>query len=96
MNRRHWSIAAAAAMMSFALQSGIAWGAMPAGKKISGEITAPTSPTQVEVAHQIYKIKAGSQAAQAIAHFHSGDIVDLTLDLQTSSAVVSIVKHAGS
>jgi hypothetical protein len=96
MKRRYWSIAAAAAMMSFTLQSGIAWGVIPAGKRITGEVTAPPSATQIEVAHQIYKIKAGSQAAQAIAQFHSGQIVDLSLDLQTSSAVVSIVKHAGT
>ena len=94
MNRRYWSIAAVAAM-SFTLQSGITWGVIPTGKRITGEITAPPSATQVEVAHQTYKIKAASQAAQAIAQFHSGQIVDLTLDLQTSSAVVSIAKHAG-
>jgi hypothetical protein len=95
MKRTYRSIAAAAAMMSFALQSGITWGAIPAGKKITGEITAPPSATQIEVAHQVYKIKAASPAAQAIAQFHSGQIVDLTLDLQTSSAVVSINKHVG-
>jgi hypothetical protein len=96
MKRRYRLITAAAAMVSFALQSGIAWGVVPAGKKITGEITAPTGTTQIEVGHQVYKIKPGSQAAQAIAHLHSGDVVDLKLDLQTSSTVVSIVRHTGT
>jgi hypothetical protein len=97
MSRKHWSMAAAAAMvMSFALQSGIAWAIVPAGKKVTGEITSPPTATQIEVEHQLYKIQPESQAAQSIAQFHSGQIVDVALDVATSTMVVSINKHAGT
>jgi hypothetical protein len=97
MNQRYRSIAAAAAMtLALAMPAGIAWSIIPSGKRITGEITAPPNSSQIEVEHQLYKIKADSQAAQSVGEFHSGQIVDVILDRETSSKVVAINKHPGT
>lgn len=79
--------------------SGSAFATRPVGAKVSGEITAPSTGMQIEVAHTPYPIKPGSAAETQVHSFYSGQQVDVEFDSRAvteKSQVVAITKHKES
>jgi hypothetical protein len=96
---KHAKLALVSAVFAVALglQTGTGWATQALGALITGEITASPSPTQIEIAHRVYHIKAHSPAAAAARSFYLGQVVDVTLDKPAINAqpeVVSVAPHA--
>ena len=90
-------IAATAAVM-LCLQSASVWATRAVGATVTGQITASPSPTQVEIAHHVYRIQPNSPAATTARSFFLGQTVDAMLSTPGVNAepeVVSLVLHPG-
>ncbi len=75
------------------------WATRIVAGSVTGEVTATPTAHEIEVAHRLYLIKAGTPAAQQSSKFQTGDNVDLVLDAPAASAnaeVIAISAHSGS
>jgi hypothetical protein len=93
------SLIAATAAFALCLQTGAAWAIRPVGATVTGQITASPSPTQIEIAHHLYRIEANSPAAKAARSFFLGQTVDAVLSnpgTNSAAQVVSLVLHQGA
>lgn len=93
------SLIAATAAVMLCLQSASVWAIRALGVTVTGQITASPSPTQVEIAHHVYRIQPNSPAANAARSFFLGQTVDAILSdpgVNSEPEVVSLVLHAGS
>lgn len=84
-----------AAMISLSLQPS-AWATKAVGTVITGEISASPTPTQIEIAHHVYHIKAGSPAAAAARSLSLGEVVDATFDrppVNGEAEIVALTPH---
>lgn len=92
------SLITATAAVVFCLQSASVWAIRPVGATVTGQITASPSPSQIEIAHHLYRIEANSPAAKAARSFFLGQTVDAILSnpgTNSSPQVVSLVLHQG-
>jgi hypothetical protein len=99
MKLAKFSILSAAFTVMLNLQPVAGWASRVIGATVTGPITASPSPTQIEIAHQVYHIQANSPAAKAARSFSLGQIVDAVLSAPGDNAapeVVNITAHAGS
>jgi hypothetical protein len=74
-----------------------AWATRAVGSVVTGEISASPSTTQIEIAHHVYRIKAGSQAAATARSLSLGELVDATLDrppVNGEAEVVALAPHS--
>jgi hypothetical protein len=89
----------AASVLALGMGSNTAWSTRAYADGVTGEVTAIPISGQIEVAHQIYHIKAQSPADQAVHNFSLGQIVHLVLDGPASSPtsqVIAIMGGSGS
>jgi hypothetical protein len=93
-----YSLIAATAAVMLCLQSASVWATRAVGATVTGQITASPSPTQVEIAHHVYRIQPNSPAANTARSFFLGQTVDAMLSTPGVNAepeVVSLVLHPG-
>jgi hypothetical protein len=93
------SLIAATAAVMLCLQSTSVWAIRALGITVTGQITASPSPTQIEIAHHLYRIQPNSPAASAARSYFLGQTVDAVLSdpgVNTEPEVVTLVLHAGS
>jgi hypothetical protein len=98
MKQGKYSLIAATAAVMLCLQSASVWATRAVGVTVTGQITASPSPTQVEIAHHVYRIQANSPAANTARSFFLGQTVDATLSnpgVNAEPEVVSLVLHPG-
>lgn len=96
MNREKSGTLIAAFALLVCLGPTIGWCNKAAGGLVTGEITATPVSGQIEVAHHVYRIKAGSFADRIFRSFSAGQVVDLVLDSPTGdkkASVIVITKH---
>jgi len=81
------------AAATLALGSGphLAWSTQAYANGVSGEITATPISGEIEVAHRIYHIKAGSAADQNFRNFSAGQTVYLVLDGPVNSSTSTVI-----
>jgi hypothetical protein len=98
MKLRKLSLVAAAVAVMLCLQSASVWATRAVGATVTGQITASPSPTQIEIAHHVYRIQPNSPAANAARSFFLGQTVDAMLSnpgVNSEPEVVSLVLHPG-
>ena len=69
----------------------LAWSTQAYANGVTGEITATPISGEIEVAHRIYHIKAGSAADQNFRSFSAGQTVYLVLDGPASSSTSTVI-----
>jgi hypothetical protein len=92
------SLIAATAAVMLCLQSTAVWATRAVGVTVTGQITASPSPTQIEIAHHVYRIEPNSPAANTARSFFLGQTVDAILSNPGTNAepqVVSLILHQG-
>jgi hypothetical protein len=75
------------------------WSTRVVGQIVTGQVTSMPAAGQIEVDHQVYRVRAGTSADRNLRKFHMGQRVDLELDgpvVATGAQVVSIAVHAGT
>lgn len=95
MSFRKVGFVVGAVMVAVSLQPR-AWATRALGSVITGEISASPTTTQIEIAHHLYHIKAGSPAAAAARSLSLGQVVDATLDrppVHGEAQVVALAPH---
>ena len=95
MKLRQLGFVIGAVMVALSLESG-AWATMAIGTVVTGEISASPTATQIEIAHRVYHIKAGSPAAAVARSLSLGEVVDATFDrppVNAEAEVVALTPH---
>jgi hypothetical protein len=93
-----FGIVAAAFALVLCFEPSVGWSTRAYGALVSGEITAPPSSGQIEIAHHAYHVKPQSFADKALSSFYAGQRVDVVLDGplgSSASQVISIMVHKG-
>ncbi len=73
------------------------WSARVVGQIVTGQVTSMPASGQIEVDHQVYRVRAGTSADRNLRKFHMGQRVDLELDgpvAARGAQVVSIAVHS--
>ena len=99
MNKSAIRCATVVLAFSIGLVSTSGWTTRLLGKVITGQVTSMPAATQIEVDHQLYRIRTGTPAERNARNFHMGQIVDLELDspsLTKGAQVVSIAVHSSA
>jgi hypothetical protein len=84
MKRAKISLVVAFALIC--LQPSVSWSSRPFAALVTGQVTALPGNGQIEIAHQLYHVKANSAAAKALTSIYIGENVDAVLDTPTVGA----------
>ena len=83
--------------LAICLKPNVGWSTRAYAAVITGEVTAAPLSSEIEIAHHVYHVKAGSAAAKALSSFYVGQTVDAILDGvpgTTTTEIVSLTVHA--
>jgi hypothetical protein len=86
----------AASTLALGGGTNLAWSTQAYSNGVTGEVTATPISGEIEVAHRIYHIKAGSAADQNFRSFNTGQIVYLVLDGPASSSTSTVIAIAAA
>jgi hypothetical protein len=90
-------LVAGAFALAICLKPNVGWSTRAYAAVISGEVTAAPQSSEIEIAHHLYHVKAGSAAAKALSGLYVGQTVDAVLDGvpgSTTTEIVSLTIHA--
>lgn len=98
------SLVVGAFALAICLKPNVGWSSRPYSAMVTGQITALPGSGQIEIAHQMYHVKANSAAAKALSSMYIGENVDAVLDSpvggtspgSTGPEVVVLTQHQGS
>jgi hypothetical protein len=81
------SLVMGAFALAICLIPSVGWSIRPySAGLITGEVTATPGNGQIEIAHQVYHVRANSPAAKALSSIYIGENVDAVLDAPTGNA----------
>jgi hypothetical protein len=66
--------------LAICLNPNVSWSTRAFATVITGQVTAAPQSNQIEIAHHLYRVKANSAAAKALANFYVGQTVDAIMD----------------
>ena len=75
----------ASAFAIVCLQPSTSWSSRPMAARVTGQITAMPGNGEIEIAHQLYHVRANSAAAKTLSSFYVGENVDAVLDTPTAT-----------
>ena len=90
------SLVAGALTLAICLKPNVGWSTRAYAAVITGEVTAAPFSGEIEIAHHLYHVRAGSAAAKALSNFYAGQTVDAILDGvpgTTTTEIVSLTVH---
>ena len=100
------SLVVSAFALAICLKPSVGWSTRPFSATVTGQVTAMPGNGEIEIAHQLYHVKANSAAAKALSSIYIGENVDALLDApaaaspspagSTAPEVVILTAHAAS
>jgi hypothetical protein len=97
------SLVVSAFALAICLKPGVSWSARPYSATVTGVVTATPGNGEIEIAHQLYHVRANTAAAKALSSIYIGENVDAVLDApagatagSASPEVVILTVHTGS
>jgi len=97
------SLVVAAFALAICLKPSVSWSTRPYSAMVSGQVTALPGNGAIEIAHQLFHVRANSAAAKALSSIYIGENVDAVLDspvggtgTTTAPEVVILTVHAAS
>ncbi len=94
------SLVVAAFALAICLKPSVGWSTRPYSALVTGQVTALPGNGQIEIASQMYHVKANSAAAKALGSIYVGENVDAVLDAPaaggTAPEVVILTVHPAS
>jgi len=92
------SLVVGAFALAICLKPSVGWSNRPYSAMVSGQVTAMPGNGQIEIANQLYHVKANSAAAKALGSIYVGENVDAVLDGpgSTTPEVVILTVHAAT
>jgi hypothetical protein len=89
--------------LAICLKPSVGWSTRPYSAMVTGQVTAMPGNGEIEIAHQLYHVKANSVAAKALSSLYVGENVDAVLDspvggtgTSATPEVVILTVHAAS
>jgi hypothetical protein len=97
------SLVVGAFALAICLKPSVGWSTRPYSAMVTGQVTALPGNGAIEIAHQLFHIRANSAAAKALSSIYIGENVDAVLDspvggtgTTTTPEVVILTVHAAS
>jgi hypothetical protein len=69
--------------LAICLKPSVGWSSRPYSAQVTGQVTAMPGNGEIEIAHQMYHVKANSAAAKALSSIYVGQNVSAVLDSPT-------------
>jgi len=66
--------------LAICLKPSVGWSTRPYSALVTGQVTAMPGNGEIEIAHQMYHVRANSAAAKALSSIYIGENVDAVLD----------------
>jgi len=85
------SLVVGAFALAICLNPTVSWSTRAYASMVSGQVTATPGNGEVEIAHHLYHVQAGSAAAKALNSIYVGQNVDAFLDGPAGGANLEIV-----
>jgi hypothetical protein len=85
------SLVVGAFALAICLKPSVGWSSRPYAGMVTGQVTAMPGNGQIEIAHQLYHIRANSTAAKALSSMYVGENVDAVLDGPVGGATPEVV-----
>jgi hypothetical protein len=85
--------------LAICLKPSVGWSTRPYSAMVTGQVTALPGNGAIEIAHQLYHVRANTAAAKALSSIYIGENVDAVLDgpaSGTAPEVVILTVHAAS
>jgi hypothetical protein len=80
------SLVVAAFAVAICLKPSVGWSSRPnSGGMVTGQVTAMPGNGEIEIANQLYHIRANSAAAKALSSIYIGENVNAVLDAPAAS-----------
>ena len=80
------SLVVAAFALAICLKPSVGWSTRPYAATVTGQVTAMPGNGQIEIAHQMYHVRANSAAAKALSSIYVGENVHAVLDTPAGGA----------
>lgn len=80
------SLVVSAFALAICLKPSVGWSNRPNTAMVTGQVTAMPGNGQIEIAHQMYHVKANSAAAKALSSIYIGENVDAVLDAPAAAS----------
>jgi hypothetical protein len=97
------SLMVGAFALAICLKPSVGWSTRPFSAMVTGQVTALPGNGAIEIAHQLFHVRANSAAAKALSSIYIGENVDAVLDspvggtgTTTTPEVVILTVHAAS
>jgi hypothetical protein len=93
------SLVASVAAVALWLTPTIGWSTRAYAAMVTGQVTAAPGNGEIEIAHHLYHVQAGSTAAKTLGNFYVGQNVDAVLDGPPGSPnpeIVTLTIHPAS
>ena len=79
------SLVVAAFALAICLKPSVGWSSRPYSGQVAGQVTAMPGNGQIEIANQMYHVRANSAAAKALSSIYIGENVSAVLDAPAGS-----------
>ena len=95
------SLVVVAFALAISLTPSVGWSSRPYSAMVTGQITAMPGNGEIEIAHQMFHIRANSAAAKILSSLYVGENVDAVLDSPVGGSgatpeVVILTVHTAS